>query len=182
VPTGEGAPLAPSTHYAMSKVMAEGLCRTFAAVDSVRCVAARPFNVLGPGEPPGSVTSRIVEQFEHGTAGGSTVDVKLRESVSVRDLVDVVDVASALLVLAAHGEAGAAYNVCGGRGVTIQDLVVAVAEAQGSAYTLEVEDPQAAGTVSIGSPVALAALGWSPRYDLAGSLRKILTSRRHRDA
>lgn len=177
VPTVEDAPLAPATHYAASKVMAEGLCRTFAGVDGIRCVAARPFNVLGPGEPGGSVTSRIVGQFEHGSAG-SPVEVKLREAVSVRDLVDVEDVASALLVLASRGEAGAVYNVCRGRGVSIGDLVAAVADAQGSAYTLEVEDPQAVGTVSIGSPIALAALGWSPRYDLAESLHRVLTSRR----
>lgn len=176
VPTREDAPLAPATHYAASKVMAEALCRTFAAVDGIRCVVARPFNVFGPGEPPGSVTSRIVEQFQ-GSGAGSEVAVKLRESVSVRDLVDLEDVASALLVLAARGHAGAAYNVCSGRGVTIGELVDAVAEVQGSAYTLEVEDPSAAGTVSIGSPEALLALGWEPQMDLAGSLRRILVSR-----
>jgi nucleoside-diphosphate-sugar epimerase len=173
VPTAEDAPLAPATHYASSKAMAEELSRTFASVDGIRCVAARPFNVYGPGEPPGSVTSRVLEQFES-ASGGSRITVRLRESASVRDLIDVDDVASALLLLAERGAAGVAYNVCTGRGVSVSELVQAVAEVEDSDYCLTVDDPSAAGTVSIGRPDALTSLGWRPRHDLQGSLRRVL--------
>lgn len=176
-PTREEAFLAAQTHYAASKVLAEELSRTFAAIDGVRCVVARPFNVVGPREPAGSVTARIIRQFE--SAGDEArVAVNLRESASIRDFVDVEDVASALLFLGERGVAGAAYNVCSGRGVSIAEMVAAVARVEGRDFDLTVDDPSASGTASIGSPDALTLLGWAPRHDLEGSLRRMLAFRR----
>ena len=171
VPTSETAVLDPRTHYAHSKVLAEGAARAFADVAGVRAVIARPFNVIGPGEPAGSVVERIGRQI---IAADFDPEVRLREVVSVRDFVDVDDVARALLVLAAFGEAGTAYNICGGQGTSIRDLVSAGAAAWGRTARIVVEEPDASATVSLGDPALLRLLGWEPQVSLEQSMGRVL--------
>ncbi len=175
VPTSEAAVLQPATHYGHSKVLAEGVARAFAEVEGVRAVVARPFNVLGPGEPAGSVVERIAHQVA-GDPGTARVEVRLREVSSVRDFVDVDDVARALVAIGFHGEAGTAYNICSGRGVSIRDLVECAVAVSGRESDLLVEQEDTVASVSIGRNDRLGQLGWTPRIPLEESMRRIMQS------
>ncbi len=168
-PTPETAPLKPETHYAHSKAMTEMLGRAFAEVDGMHVTVARPFNILGPGEPTGSVVSALLGQVLAAPESG-TAHVTLRETSSVRDFVDVDDVADALLLIAARGESGRSYNVCTGIGTSVAALADIVARALGRALTVEAAEPGRAGTVSTGSCARLRDLGWSARHSLEASL------------
>jgi nucleoside-diphosphate-sugar epimerase len=171
VPTPEAAPLAPVGAYAASKLAAEEVCRA-AASCGLHVVIGRPFNVIGPGEPPGSVTATLTSQALLAPRGGRAA-VRLRETVSVRDFVDADDVAEALVALGCAGETGAAYNICSGRGVSVAELVRRASTVWQREFDLSVAEPQAAGTVSIGDPAALLALGWRARRTLDDSLAAI---------
>jgi len=170
-PTVETAPLKPETHYAYSKAMTEMLGRAFARNEGMRVTVARPFNVLGPGEPRGSVVSTLLGQLLSVPAG-QTAAVTLRETASVRDFVDVDDVADALLLIASRGEPGEPYNVCTGVGTSVADLVQAAGRALARELEVEVSHPDLRGTVSTGSPSLLRALGWSAIYSLEASLAR----------
>ena len=172
-PTSEDCALAPATHYAASKVLAEEVAARYVSLESLRVCVARPFNVIGPGEPGGSVASRIIEQFANSPAG-EPVTVRLREAESVRDFADVEDVARALLVLGSCGDSGLRYNICTGHGVSIAELVRAVADAFCLQYQVVIEEPGSHPTVSVGCPHLLGALGWRPRLGLAESLSRIV--------
>jgi GDP-4-dehydro-6-deoxy-D-mannose reductase len=172
VPTSESDPLDPRDDYGTSKAMAEMLVRAFASGHGLRACIARPFNVLGPGEPGGSVVSAIAGQLLAGPTGAA-VPVTLREIVSVRDFVDIDDTADALLTIGERGEAGEVYNVCSGTGTTIAGLVEAAARAWGRTARLTASDPSLAGTISTGSCGRLRALGWKPQYTLSDSLQRI---------
>ncbi|MBN2839414.1 MAG: NAD(P)-dependent oxidoreductase [Coriobacteriia bacterium] len=167
IPTTEDEPLNPTTHYAWSKVMAEQAARAFARAEGVRVCIARPFNLLGQGEPKGSVVSDVIEQIE---AGAEVI--KVRETASVRDFLDVDDAARALLLLAERGEPGEPYNVCSGVGTSVEELVAVLREASDSEAAVRVADPDAGGTVSIGSILRLGALGWRWTVSVAESLRR----------
>ena len=175
VPTGESAPLDPRTDYGTSKAMAEMLGRAFASRQGLRACIARPFNVLGPGEPSGSVVSAISEQLVAAPVG-STAQVVLREVVSIRDFVDIDDAAGALLAIGESGEAGEAYNVCTGVGVSIAELVEQAAHAWGRNAEVVVREPSLIGNVSLGSNDKLKALGWAPRHSLADTLARMAAS------
>lgn len=166
IPTAEDEPLDPSTHYAWSKVMAEQAARAFAGVDGVRVCIARPFNLLGAGEPRGSVVSDVIEQIE-----ADAEVIRVRETASVRDFIDVDDAARALLLLAERGEPGQAYNVCSGTGVTVAMLIVEMLRVWGSSAPVEVADQSDCGTVSLGDDRRLRELGWTSRFDLTDSLK-----------
>jgi GDP-4-dehydro-6-deoxy-D-mannose reductase len=174
VPTGENAPLKPQGEYGVSKLTAERLGWCFVA-EGLQVVVARPFNIVGPGEPAGSVVGTLAAQVLP-VPEGWTAPVVLREAASVRDFIDADDVADALVLLASRGLTGAAYNVCSGHGVSVAELVARAAEVWGRRIELRVEDPHGVGTVSIGASSRLAALGWRPRRTLDDSLAAIASS------
>jgi nucleoside-diphosphate-sugar epimerase len=169
-PTTEDEPLDPRSHYAWSKVLAEQTVRAFASADGVRACVARPFNLLGEGEPAGSVVSDVVTQLREDP---DIPVVRLRETVSVRDYIYVGDAVGALLMLAGRGAPGAAYNVCTGVGVSIAELVQAILDVWGSDAAIETTTPDAVGTASIGSPAKLCALGWEPQTSLREALERV---------
>lgn len=168
VPTAEDEPLNPVTHYAWSKVLAEQAARAFSGTDDVRVCIARPFNLLGQGEPKGSVVSDVIEQIE---AGADVI--RLREIASVRDYVDVKDAARALLLLAERGEPGEPYNVCSGVGISVAEIVREILSAWESKAMVEVVDPEAQRTTSTGDSGKLCALGWTLRSAVAASIGRL---------
>jgi GDP-4-dehydro-6-deoxy-D-mannose reductase len=170
VPTAEDEPLNPVTHYAWSKVIAEQAARAFSGTDDVRVCIARPFNLLGQGEPKGSVVSDVIEQIE---AGADVI--RLREIASVRDYVDVEDAARALLLLAERGEPGKPYNVCSGVGISVAELVEAIQRVWGTEAEVRPVHVLAEGTVSLGSSGRLCGLGWVTGRALDSSLVAIKT-------
>jgi nucleoside-diphosphate-sugar epimerase len=172
VPTPETASLDPQSHYATSKIMTETLGWTFAWQCGLHVAVARPYNVFGPGEPTGSVVSELATQVLAEPAGAA-VRVRLREVVSVRDFVDIDDVADALLVIADKGEAGGIYNVCSGVGTSVARLVEEAGRVWGRTLEIAVADNEAPGTVSIGDGARLRALGWAPRHPLRDSLARM---------
>jgi nucleoside-diphosphate-sugar epimerase len=178
IPTRENAPLAPATHYAASKVAAEAVAAGFVARGRSIAVA-RPFNITGPGEVAGSVVTALASQVLAEPQGVPAV-ARLRENASVRDFVDVDDVARALITLARAEAAAGAYNVCSGEGVSIAELVRSAAAAWGREVRLEVADPTDPGTVSTGDPARLRALGWVPAHTLSDSLARLAAFREGR--
>jgi nucleoside-diphosphate-sugar epimerase len=171
IPTGEDAPPAPETEYAASKMRTEEVARSY-SVGGGRVVVARPFNIVGAGEPPGSVTATLAAQALRAPRAGR-VRVRLREASSVRDFLDVDDCARALLRLSVSGVSGRAYNVCSGRAVSISDLVALAGRVWDRRIELDLATPPAEGTVSIGDPAALLGLGWRAQCTLEESLAAI---------
>jgi GDP-4-dehydro-6-deoxy-D-mannose reductase len=176
-PTPESAPIVADRHYAASKVMAETAATAFAAASDVAVCVARPFNLIGPMEAPDSVVGVIAGQLD-AVRPGSDLDVLVREGCSVRDFIDIRDAASALVVLAAEGQPGVAYNVCSGEGTSISELVAAAGSVWGvRARCVETSGGEAPVTTSIGDPSAMRALGWAPSHSLSDALGLLRASR-----
>ena len=64
VPLTEDSPLAPETHYAVSKRTAEDIARIYAGRFPV--IVARPFNYTGPGQSSAFLVPKIVQHFAEG--------------------------------------------------------------------------------------------------------------------
>lgn len=174
IPTSEEEQLAPATHYAWSKMLAEETARSFAKLDESRVCIARLFNLLGTGEPPGSVVSDIAEQLD---AGPDCAGLRLRETRSVRDYVDVQDAARGLLILAETGAAGEAYNVSSGIGTSIKDLAKMMLDVWESGAAVEEKQPSLTATLSVGSSDKLRELGWKPEHSIRDALEGLRDSR-----
>lgn len=159
----------PSDHYGWSKLAAEHIGSAFCSSSGLDVMVARPFNITGLDERDGSVVTRVVGQLR-GAGSGERATVRVWEDSSVRDYVDVRDVAIALLLIGVSGEVGKAYNVCTGHGTSVRDVIGLACDVIGCSPEVIVERPEMAGTTSIGDPSALTGLGWAPAWSLRDSL------------
>ena len=178
----ETAPTVPVGGHGAAKSVLEAACLAPALRGPVRIIWTRSFNHVGPGqglEAPVPNWARQVaeaEQLELGTLRTGNLD-------SVRDFLDVRDVADAYLELIASDAEGI-VNVCSGHGVRLREIAESMAELSAAPLTIEqgseleraVDPPHV-----VGDPTLLRELtGWSPSFGLEQSLRDVLDEWRER--
>jgi UDP-glucose 4-epimerase len=178
---GEDAPTQPINAYGTSKLMSEWMLRDVAAVNALRYVALRYFNVAGsdPGGRIGQATpgatlltkvacEAMVGKRTHVSIFGT--DYPTPDGTGVRDYLHVEDLASAHLraldYLRAAGRS-VTLNVGYGHGYSVREVLAMVETVGGNPLEIR-EEPRRAG-----DPAYLVAraeriraeLGWQPRYD-----------------
>ena len=161
-PIREDDPVAPWSAYGRAKAAFHA--RLVAAPPPGMAVTwARLFNLTGPGEDH----RRLVPWVVRSLLAGEPVD--LSPGAQVRDYLDVVDVATALVALADTDAVGT-FNVCSGGGIALRDLLGGIGARLGREELLgfgrrpygEHDAPMVVGS----SERLRAATGWRPRHDI----------------
>ena len=168
----EGVPLSP---YALSKAMAEQLAEQFSRTLGLQTVGLRYFNVYGPRQRPDGAYAAVVPRFLAARAAGLPMEIH-GDGAQTRDFVYVGDaVAATLLAATAPPSAcGRAYNVAGGRSVSVRELAAAVLELTGASAPPR-HLPARPGDVPNSRADLGAAerdLGYRPSVGLAEGLRR----------
>ena len=167
--------MAADSPYAVSKLAGDQLADLYGRSFGLDIVRFRPFFWIGPrkaGDVASDIARRIVD-----IERGAPPLLKIGRTDTVRDMIDVEDGVTALLLLAERGLAGSAYNICCGRGTSIAQLI---AEFRAQArVSFDVEQDVTLlrpidELVKIGDPARIVALGWSPRETLDQSVAAIL--------
>ena len=177
----EESPTRPINAYGTSKLMSEWMLRDVAAVNDLRYVALRYFNVAGahPGGQIGQSThgatlltkvacEAMVGKRPHVSVFGS--DYPTPDGTGVRDYIHVEDLAAAHLNALAYlrGKGRSlTLNVGYGHGYSVREVLRMVETVGDKPLTIR-EEPRRAG-----DPANLVAradriraeLGWRPRYD-----------------
>jgi UDP-glucose 4-epimerase len=178
---GEDSPTNPINAYGTSKLMSEWMLRDVAAVNPLRYVALRYFNVAGahPGGQIGHSTvnshlltkvacEALVGKRPHVSVFGS--DYPTPDGTGVRDYLHIEDLAAAhlnALDYLRRGGKSTALNVGYGHGYSVREVLRMVEAVAGEPLNVR-EEPRRAG-----DPAYLVAraervrteLGWQPRYD-----------------
>jgi len=180
LPIDEDEPFHPANLYAVSKVAQEMIAYQHFAAHGLAVIRSRAFNLTGPGESPGFVTSAFARQIVEIEAGRRPPIIHVGNLDTVRDFVDVRDAVRAYRLLAEQGEPGTAYNVCSGRGVSIRALLDALLELARVPGIVVEPDPgrlqPADVPISVGSSHELCTTaGWSPTVSLEQTLRDVLS-------
>jgi NDP-hexose 4-ketoreductase len=175
--TDEETPLAASTPYAAAKLAAFGLVSD-AADAGLDTVVARVFNPIGPRMPATSLPGRAARLMRDAADAG-TAEIELGPLDAVRDYVDLRDIATAVLVLAAEPRlAHRVYNVGSGRATVVRDLVAMIAACAG--FTGRIGESAAGSPRSsgVGRQVAdigrMRSTGWVPTVDLRESVEALV--------
>lgn len=162
----EHAELLPRTFYGATKCSQEHFALAAARTYGMRILATRSFNHCGPGHASVFLLPALVQRVLRCRAeGGARIGVGNLDSV--RDYLHVADVVDAYRALVATGEAGEAYNICSGEGVSVADLAREVLEEAG--VTARVESDAALQRpvdvpYLVGDNAKLRArTGWAPR-------------------
>lgn len=178
----EDSPLEPVTLYGSCK-LAQTLAALSFARGPIEVVAARIFNVLGPGTPENLAPGAFAQQVKRIADGLQSPKVSVGDLTPRRDYVDVRDVAAALERLMRRGLSGECYNVGSGRSRPMSEILRGLADAAGLRIR-PVTDPSRVRRSEVRDLAAstrkIRALGWSPRFPLARSLADTLQDRRTR--
>lgn len=177
----EDDPLVPQGRYGLSKFLVEQLAPHYAQALDLRI--ARPFNHLGPHQRPELVVPSLLRRLA--ASKSETGPVRMQGMNSVRDFIDVRDVAAAYLaILELDSPVHRTFNVCTGTGTSIGDLIALVLRLLGSQREVLFEGkPNSLDDIPylVGSPDRLgAASGWLPELSLEQSLQAMLNTL-HRD-
>jgi GDP-4-dehydro-6-deoxy-D-mannose reductase len=175
LPVDESAELHPQNPYAVSKASSDLLARFYADAHGLRVIRPRAFNHAGPRQEPIYAIASFAQQIADGLeAGVARMRIVTGNPDTRRDYTDVRDVVGAYRLLAEHGVAGEAYNVCSGSTASAAELVSALA-AEAGVEVEHVVDPARVRAHEVmeirGSHDKLtAATGWQPSIPLATTL------------
>jgi UDP-glucose 4-epimerase len=169
-PIAEDAVLAGTSVYARSKRLAEtALLQHAGRHPTVRCVAARLFNVAGAGDTWPHVIPQIVQHRD--------AELHLGNTWPLRDYVHVDDVADALQFLAGAAPAGfSEWNVGTGVPTSVTMLVRMVAQRAGAEIKMvQTESQRRSDDGHLVADVSgTAALGWAATRTLTSAIDEVL--------
>ncbi len=179
LPLVEESPLDPVSPYAVARVSQELLSKVYADSYEVDLVITRSFNHIGPGQKDIFVISAFAKQIaEIKKAGRKNGVLSTGDLHIVRDFLDVRDVVRAYYLLLTQGKSGQIYNVCSGKGHSLQEVVAELASIAGIEITTELNPAfvrPSDNRVIVGSNNKINRdLGWSPEISFQQSLKDIL--------
>lgn len=174
----EDRPLAPRSPYAVSRVAQGALCAEFARRGTVEIVRTRTFPHTGRRRGAVFAESSFARQIAEIELEKAAPVIHVGNLDAVRDFSDVREVIHAYLLLLEHGESGAVYNVCSGKGVAMRDILAALIASSNAKVEIQVDASRlrpADLPVLIGDPSRLhAATGFAPSGDLSTALADLL--------
>lgn len=172
-PHSEIAPLGSTNIYGSSKEFCERLIalarRRF---PDTRFLAARFFNIFGPGETNPHVLPDIISWLRKGHI------LRLGNIEPKRDYVYVTDVADALLRMADYGGSFDTYNIATGESRSVRDLVGVLEQVMGVRITVETDKaklrPTERQNLLADTSLAVGELGWRPKLGMHDGLARTL--------
>jgi GDP-4-dehydro-6-deoxy-D-mannose reductase len=179
LPLTEKKPVAPANPYAVARVSEEHLAQIYAKGYHLDICCTRSFNHIGPGQSDQYVVSSIAKQFAEIAIHKKKPVIKIGAGSIIRDFIDIEDVIRAYDAIFEKGMTGEVYNVCSGKGYSIDDIVNSISKLTHIPVTVEqnqnllrpIDNP-----VLIGSYDKLqTSTGWKPDYSIDKSLEKIHT-------
>ncbi len=177
-PVDEDHRLRPASPYAVSKAAQTLLGLQYHKAYGLRVICTRSFMHTGPGQSERFVFSsfaRQIAELERQNGGGI---LRVGNLAAVRDVSDVRDVARAYCELVEKGEPGEIYNVCSGRGFTIEEGLKVLRSLSKAEIQVEVDPARLRPLdvpVLVGNPSRLRErLGWVPSTAIEKTLGDLL--------
>jgi GDP-4-dehydro-6-deoxy-D-mannose reductase len=114
----------PLNPYAVARVSQEMISKVYVDGYGLDIIMTRSFNHIGPFQKEIFVVSSFARQLvEIKKNGNSSSELVTGDTSIVRDFMDVRDVAVAYDLLLKKGKPGEIYNVCSGKGTSLNDII-----------------------------------------------------------
>jgi GDP-4-dehydro-6-deoxy-D-mannose reductase len=182
-PITERSPLRPMTHYAVSKLAQEAAALRYWNAFQLPVMVIRPFNLLGPGQPPDLACSAFARQIALAEVHGKK-EIITGALTTRRDFIDVRDVVRAFMLAAENGKPGQVYNVCSGRAVLMKKCLDVMLSMSPHPLNVRLDAQRVQKNdvpIQVGSAQKLQkATGWRPKISLKQSLSDLLEYWRQR--
>lgn len=161
--------------YATSRLEQEKIVAAFPEIPSI---IMRAFNHIGPNQNPEFVLSDFARQIAAIKKSGRSGAIMVGDLKAIRDFSDVRDITRGYALAAIKGKIGAVYNIGGGRGYKLRDLLRQMLKTANVEAEIII-DPAKLRPVDIPALVCdhshfSGDTGWQPEYNIATSLRDLL--------
>ena len=157
----------PDELYGWTKLTGEFLAVT-AGNDGVPVSVVRPFSVYGPGVKEGFAVRGFAEQIRH---RADPIEI-WGDADQVRDFIHVTDLCNAIAVMVEQGIDGP-VNLGTGRGTSLRDLALMMANAAGYAPEIKVNADKPAGIPRLVADPARLHEFYTPRITLEGYFEEV---------
>jgi GDP-4-dehydro-6-deoxy-D-mannose reductase len=179
LPLTEETVLNPISPYAVARVSQEMISKIYATGYGMDIIMTRSFNHIGPGQKNVFVISSFAKQLVHiarNPASGNRVTTG--DLSIIRDFVDVRDVVRAYYMLLMEGIKGEIYNICSGKGISLEAIMAKMCAQLNIKINLET-DPVLIrpndNKIIIGSAAKITKqLGWVPEISIDQCLVDII--------
>lgn len=164
LPIDEDHPLNPTSPYARSKAMGEGLCRAYHEDYGLKCIILRPFNIYGKGQSDSFLIPSILKQLVSG-------EIELMDPEPRRDFLYISDAVEAYVKAGQYtGSDFEVFNIGSGVSYSVDSIASRIIDSWGQdvkvGYHHQKRRAEIADVVA-GTKKAKEKLGWEPRIDLA---------------
>lgn len=123
MPLDENEEQNPVSPYAIARVSQEMLADLYSSAFGLDIVMTRSFNHVGPGQSDHFVISSFAKKVLECKRNEKKSEMDVGDLSIVRDFVDVRDVCRAYVNLLDSGQNGEVYNVCSGKGYSLQHIL-----------------------------------------------------------
>lgn len=178
-PTVETALPRPVSPYGVTKLAAEHLCGVYARNWGVPTVSLRYFTVYGPRQRPDMAMHRLIR-----SAIDDTAFPLFGTGQQIRDFTFVADVVAAnRAVVEREVEPGSVFNVAGGGGHSMNEVIEMVGSLVGTPVRLDRQAHQKGDVTRTGGSTDRIQdeVGWQPQTDLQAGLTAQIEWHRHGD-
>lgn len=173
----ENEVLHPQGLYGLSKHLTEQVAPHYRHRLDIR--VARPFNHIGPGMRPELMIPSLIRRLA-ALDPADAAPVRMSGTNSIRDFIDVRDVATAYLhILELDSPEAPTFNVCSGAPCSIESVVTEALDILGQPRKVQFQEQPTSGDdipFLVGSPERLHGTHWRPHYSLRESLQSLFAS------
>ena len=176
LPISESASLAANNPYALSKKLAEEVCKFYSDFYGVKVTILRPFNVFGPGQSEQFLIPSIINQARAGNV------IRVKDLQPKRDYIYIEDLVDVIIKAIATPLDFDVFNIGTRVSYSVTELIDIIQHIMGT--RLEV---QTAGEKRIGEIMDMQAditkvfdvLGWTPKYSLIDGLKQMIVNKKY---
>lgn len=124
LPLKEDQTLHPISPYAVARVSQEMLSKVYCTSYGLDIVMTRSFNHIGSGQKDVFVVPSFAKQLIQLSKDNPTKkELITGDTTIIRDFIDVKDVVNAYYLLFQKGKKGEIYNICSGKGTSLNDVI-----------------------------------------------------------
>ena len=180
LPLKETSPLNPISPYAVARVSQEMLSKIYYDGYGLDIIMTRSFNHIGNRQKETFVIPSFAKQLVGLKKNNTDPILNVGDISIIRDFIDVRDVVDAYFKLLHQGKSGEIYNVCSGKGMSLENVIKIMCDILNINITTIINNKFIRpndNKIIIGCNDKLKKdTNWVPKYDLEQSLKEILNS------
>ena len=171
LPIKETDRIVPNNPYALSKFLAESMCKFYAEYFEVPVTIIRPFNIYGVGQKSHFLIPEIIAQIQ------ANKPILLKDLAPRRDYLYLDDFVDGLVRTMSLSHGSHLYNIGYGSSLSVAEIVDAIQSVAGTSLPVVSENKSRKNEISdVYADISRIEndLGWRPKHTFEEGIKKMI--------